>query len=67
VQVTISQGKKTIATTAAKLVERAEKAPRSAVVLDTSSGTRSITELQLAGKQTALVFEPMNTAQKQGQ
>ena len=52
VQVTVSQGKNTIATLPAKLVERSEKARRNAVVLNNTN----IIELQLAGKQAALVF-----------
>lgn len=69
VQVTISQGKQTIATVPAKLVERNEKAARNAVVLDSSGGgAGSIVEVQLAGKQAALVFDKRATmAEKQAQ
>jgi hypothetical protein len=68
VQVTVSQGKNTIATLPAKLVERSEKARRNAVVLNNNGGSASIIELQLAGKQAALVFESAaSVAQKQAQ
>jgi hypothetical protein len=68
VQVTVSQGKNTIATIPAKLVERSEKARRNAVVLNNNGGQSQIMELQLAGKQAALVFEnAASVAQKQAQ
>src|SRR5262249_23167237 len=69
VQVTISQGKNTIATIPAKLVERSEKARRNAVVVNNNGGSvSSIVELQLAGKQAALVLEnAASVAQKQAQ
>ncbi|MCI0351874.1 MAG: hypothetical protein L0Z53_20835 [Acidobacteriales bacterium] len=64
VQVTVTQGKNTIATLPAKLADRSQKARRNAVVLDNNS----IIELQLAGKQAALVFERgASVAQKQAQ
>jgi hypothetical protein len=69
VQVTVTQGKETVTTATAKLVDRGQKAARNAVVLDSSSGgPSSIVELQLSGKRSALVFvSPTNTAQKQAQ
>jgi len=57
VQVTVSRGKETIATAPAKLVDRGEKAPRNAVVMNTSGGgAGSIVELRLSGKRSVLVF-----------
>lgn len=68
VQVTLSQGKHTIATAPAKLVSRSEKAPRNAVVLNNEGGKGSIVELRLAGKQSALVFEGASSGnEKQAQ
>ena len=70
VQVTVSQGRKTITTAPAKLVERGEKAPRNAVVLNSNSGggPSSIVELQLSGKRSALVFDTTTAAnEKQAQ
>jgi hypothetical protein len=69
VQVTISQGKNAIVTAPARLVEREAKAPRNAVVMRTNGGdTGSIVELQLAGKQSVLVFDKAATvADKQAQ
>ena len=64
VQVTVTQGKNTIATLPAKLVERSEKARRNAVVLNNTN----IIEVQLAGKQAALVFgNAAAMAEKQAQ
>src|SRR5262245_4896811 len=68
VQVTVLQGKHTIATIPAKLVERSEKARRNAVVLNGNGSQSQIIELQLAGKQAALVFNNGSTvAEKQAQ
>lgn len=69
VQVTISKGKNTIVTAPARLVDRESKAVRNAVVLNTNGGgTGSIVELQLAGKQSALVFQKnASVADKQAQ
>lgn len=69
VNVTISQGKKMVLTAPARLVERESKAPRNAVVMRTNGGgTGSIVELQLAGKQSVLVFDKAATvADKQAQ
>jgi hypothetical protein len=66
VQVTISQGKNTIVTAPARLVERETKAARNAVVMRTNGGgTGSIVELQLAGKQSVLVFQKAATVAEQ--
>jgi uncharacterized protein YcnI len=66
VNVTISQGKKTVVTAPARLVERESKAPRNAVVMRTNGGgTGSIVELQLAGKQSVLVFQKAATVAEQ--
>ena len=69
VQVTISKGKNTVVTAPARLVEREAKAVRNAVVMRTNGGgTGSIVELQLAGKQSVLVFDKAATvADKQAQ
>lgn len=68
VQVTVLQGKHTIATIPAKLVERSEKARRNAVVINNNGSQSQIIELQLAGKQAALVFNNGSTvAEKQAQ
>jgi ABC-type molybdate transport system substrate-binding protein len=68
VQVTVTQGKNTIATLPARLVERSEKARRNAVVVNNSGSASHIIELQLAGKQAALVFgSEASVAQKQAQ
>lgn len=69
VQVTVSQGKNIVATLPAQLVERESKAARNAVVLkNNGGGAGSIVELQLAGKQSVLVFQKAATvADKQAQ
>jgi hypothetical protein len=68
VQVTISQGKHTVATVPAKLVERSQKAARNAVVLNNNGGASNIVEVQLSGKQASLVFGNAATvADKQAQ
>jgi len=69
VQVTVSRGKETITTAAAKLVDRGEKAQRNAVVMNTNGGgAGSIIELRLSGKRSVLVFnEGADSIAKQAQ
>ena len=69
VQVTVSRGKETITTAAAKLVDRGEKAQRNAVVMNTNGGgAGSIIELRLSGKHSVLVFnEGADSIAKQAQ
>jgi hypothetical protein len=57
-EIKILQGKKEIATVQGKIVERAEAAPRTAVVKKAdTSGVGIITEIRLSGKKTVLVLE----------
>ena len=56
--VTFLQGKKAMATTHAKLVNRDQAAPDNAVVTRANSdGSATIVEIRFAGKKSVLVFE----------
>jgi hypothetical protein len=56
VQVEILQGKKVVATAPAKLEQASTKPEKDAAVIDTMSGSRSLTEARFAGKNYKLVF-----------
>ena len=56
--VTFLQGKKTVATAHAKLVDRDQASPENAVVTRANSdGSETIVEIRLEGKKSVLVFE----------
>lgn len=56
VQVQFLQGKKVVATAPAKLEQASTKPEKDAAVIDTVSGSRSLTEARFAGKNYKLVF-----------
>lgn len=64
VQVEFLRGKKVVATAPAKLEQTTTKPEQGAAVIDTASGSRTLTEARFAGKNYKLVF-PSPEAQAQ--
>ena len=56
VNVKIMQGKKTVATTSAKLVNRDQEAPYNAVILKDATGGKAINEIDFGKRKEALVL-----------
>jgi uncharacterized protein with FMN-binding domain len=62
VQVKIMQGKTVVATTSAKLVQKDQPAPYSAVTLSSVSGTQTVNELAFGNRKESLVFGSAESA-----
>ncbi|HKS73260.1 MAG TPA: hypothetical protein VJQ82_08685 [Terriglobales bacterium] len=56
VQVKILQGKKTVATTSGKLVNREQAAPYNSVILKNANSGKSINEIDFSNRKEALVL-----------
>lgn len=56
VQVKILQGKKTVATSSGKIINRDQPAPYNSVVLKNTSGARTINEIDFGSRKEALVL-----------
>lgn len=62
VQVKVLQGKNVVATTSAKLVQKDQPAPYSAVTLSSASGTQTVNELTFGNRKESLVFASTESA-----
>jgi len=62
VQVKILQGKNVIATTSAKLVQKDQPAPYSAVTLSSAGGSQTVNELTFGNRKESLVFGSSESA-----
>jgi hypothetical protein len=62
VQVKILQGKNVVATTSAKLVQKDQPAPYSAVTVSSSNGTPTVNELSFGSRKESLVFGSSESA-----
>jgi len=62
VQVKIMQGKNVVATTSAKLVQKDQRAPYSAVTMSSASGTQTVSELSFGNRKESLVFGSAESA-----
>ncbi|HTR24626.1 MAG TPA: hypothetical protein VMI10_11635 [Terriglobales bacterium] len=66
VQLSVMQGKKEVAKTAAKLVELDRASSTDAVVLNNTSGTPSVQQFRFGGKKTAINLESGDRASMSG-
>jgi hypothetical protein len=62
VQVKILQGKNVVATTSAKLVQKDQPAPYSAVTVSSANGSPTVNELSFGSRKESLVFGSSESA-----